>query len=62
MSITPNILRSPFVLQQSKPTMAPKKATYKATTSLDNAAKEALTEEGNIGPSPGKDFGTSSPS
>jgi hypothetical protein len=33
------------VLRQNNPAVAPKKATSKATTSLDDAAKAALTEK-----------------
>jgi hypothetical protein len=43
--IDTNIWRPPFVLQQSNPTMASKKATSKATTSLDDAVKATLVGE-----------------
>jgi hypothetical protein len=45
VSISTNICRPPFVLQQSNPAMAPKKATSKAITSLDDAAKVALAKK-----------------
>jgi hypothetical protein len=45
VSIGTNIWRPPFVLRQNNPPMAPKKATSKATTSLDNTAQVALVEK-----------------
>jgi hypothetical protein len=45
MSVGSNIWCPPFMLRQTNPAMAPKKVTLKATTSLVNTAKAALTEK-----------------
>jgi hypothetical protein len=45
VSVGPNIWRPPFVLQQTNPAMAPKKATSNVATYLDDTAKAALAEK-----------------
>jgi hypothetical protein len=48
VSVSSNIWHPPFVLQNLIARMAPKKATSKATTSIDDATKAALLAE-NMG-------------
>jgi hypothetical protein len=43
--VSSNIWRPPFVLRKTILAMAPKKATSKATTSIDNTSKAALLAE-----------------